>query len=62
MRTTAVTTTNVNEIREAYVAPQVEVIEMEAEGVIAGSPGAGDNGDPDIGGGGAYAPCRDFWE
>lgn len=50
MRTTDITTDmNVNEPCEAYLAPQVEVIEMEAENIIATSPGAGDNGDPDVG-------------
>ena len=38
-------------IKEQYIAPQTEVIEMEvAEAIMTGSdcPGAGDIGDPDV--------------
>lgn len=53
---------NMKTMKEEYTAPQAEVIEMEAENVIATSPGAGDNGDPDIDiPGPAAAPRRNFW-
>lgn len=35
-------------VKEEYTAPKAEVIEMEAENVIATSPGADDNNDPGI--------------
>ncbi len=44
--------------KEQYAAPAIEVIEMETQNVIAGSPDAGDNGDPDVK---KSAPVN-FWE
>lgn len=47
--------------REKYVSPQIEVIPVETEGVIAGSPGS--NSLPGVGNGGnAYSarPTRSY--
>lgn len=48
-------------IKEQYIAPQTEVIEIEViEAIMTGSdrPGADDNGDPDV----ASSKKNSFWK
>lgn len=49
------------ETRMIYIKPEVEIVEIIIEGVIAGSPG-GDTSGFDDNTGEAYSKKRDFWE